>query len=319
MHPHTFEVTRRPFSTLLRSVCSGCNSRYGTLEDAASKVFPMLRSGETPTVSDLLTLMGWLDKHRLVQHVHWMSRNFKGFENPHRSCVDDGIGEYDQMVLLVRSAAYPKALSTYGLDDVFHYLPLCISIIANGLGMVYYCGPGLLDDFVGPAFAAEGHRKATVRGDAVSRQSYPRIMLRRDLLPSKALAVGVRRHGRFQAGPNNAGWHEDARPSLLFESGGRWREACGARAILPAIPVIESHNEMGISLVRSMLELKRHSLKYLAKIDNGVISSRLQRRCDGWRTRAKSLTREEWLRFNVPEPGVIYGRNYCGAWDEQDP
>jgi hypothetical protein len=136
---------RFAFQAFTAPSCRRCNNARGTLENATKPVVKALLVGSPITLSQVETLLDWLDKVRIATWLtaRYLDSGKLGFTPTF--AVDGRTAKADRMLCVYRfDAPTAVGLSFIGLSPLFMYMPSCFCLKINNVVLLNASMPFML-------------------------------------------------------------------------------------------------------------------------------------------------------------------------------
>lgn len=151
------DFTKKPFAprkfafdSLVFPACSGCNERFGKLEQSIKAIFERLLSHQPLGADDLILLLDWLDKVRVGLWLGYLylDKNPLGIDPSFH--IESRIGLYDRTVSILRIGDAGVGLTFTGPEfKSYHLSPTCFGLGVNGLWFINASGIALCSQRLG--------------------------------------------------------------------------------------------------------------------------------------------------------------------------
>lgn len=121
-----------PFKEFKVPACTTCNSEHGKLESEAQYITANLLENKSISVSELNTLLNWLDKIRIGLWIafHYLDKNL--FDINLKFHIAKRIGTDDRLLFIYKAKTAPMGVNFIGTNTpVFQHLPSCFLLRIN--------------------------------------------------------------------------------------------------------------------------------------------------------------------------------------------
>jgi hypothetical protein len=192
MSEQPFRIREFSFDSLVFPACTGCNTRFGVLEERVKKIVPELLAHKPVGTDELIALLDWLDKIRVGLWLGflYLDKNSTGI-NPSFH-IESRLGRSDRMVSKINTNDQGDGLSFLGpMFKAYQLSPTSFALRINQLWLVNAAGISLCSQRLGFPYLEPLHFKEDQQLEVEPKRGSERAMLPIERRPTITPSVSI--------------------------------------------------------------------------------------------------------------------------------